>query len=389
MISFLEQSEKPTQESIDQMNTFLEQYNIEQKYLAIYVIDSQGLTRASTDIDFIGKNYSFRRYFQQAIQGNNYIDSALGVTSGDIGLYYASPVRNMENEIIGVVVLKQSPQFLEQVMYLAGDLETGELLLADSFGVVLFGQIGPRNGADTKKMQTLGELSTQDRSQIEQFRLYEGVEFEPLGYAEVAESLGDLEDVAIFYFHDMRTDQEAVMVAKQIGQEPYFVLLYDSLVSVRGNIQQLAILAAFGTFGVGLLPIVFMYVVMKRASRPLSKLIRGAQDVADGKYKKVGIDSNDEFGTLARAFNEMVSSVRERDKKLQDAKRGLEKRVEEKTMELQENLQEVKRLNKALVGRELKMVKLKDRIKELTGEDTIDGLDDSDTQEHSQAGLSN
>lgn len=57
--------------------------------------------------------------------------------------------------------------------------------------------------------------------------------------------------------------------------------------------------------------------------------------------------------------NEQLAKV---SAELEAEKRALEARVEERTSELQEKVEEAERMNKLMVGRELKMIELKNEI---------------------------
>lgn len=76
----------------------------------IYVLDINGDVVASTvseGISLTGNNYSFREYFIKAAEGNSYFYPALGVTTSKRGLYFSSPVYDINYyNIIGVLVFK-------------------------------------------------------------------------------------------------------------------------------------------------------------------------------------------------------------------------------------------------------------------------------------------
>ena len=75
----------------------------------IYVMTLDGQTIASSNYDgpssFVGQNFSYRPYFQEAASGRQARFYALGTTSSKRGYYFASPIRVGEN-IRGVIVFK-------------------------------------------------------------------------------------------------------------------------------------------------------------------------------------------------------------------------------------------------------------------------------------------
>jgi PAS domain S-box-containing protein len=90
-------------------------------------------------------------------------------------------------------------------------------------------------------------------------------------------------------------------------------------------------------------------------SRPIMHLAETANKVASQKNYSIRADktSTDEMGVLIDRFNEMLSGIQERDAALSLAQTGLEKRVDERTKELQLEIQERSRIEAELrVSRE-------------------------------------
>jgi len=82
-----------------------------------YLIDLSGTTIAASNWrnaqTFVGKNFAFRPYFQQAIMGKQGRYFALGTTSGERGYYFSSPVEQ-QGKIIGVIVVKMDLSQIEK-----------------------------------------------------------------------------------------------------------------------------------------------------------------------------------------------------------------------------------------------------------------------------------
>lgn len=90
-------------------NLYLEQINALLQSSDIYVMTMTGETIAASNYDnpatFIGQNFSYRPYFQDAAKGRQARFYALGTTSAKRGYYFASPV--MAGGVIkGVIVFK-------------------------------------------------------------------------------------------------------------------------------------------------------------------------------------------------------------------------------------------------------------------------------------------
>ena len=77
---------------------------------AIYLMDENGLTVAASNFEapvtFLGKNYGFRPYFQDAVRGDTARFFAVGATTQRPGVFLATPVRDEGTVFRGVLALK-------------------------------------------------------------------------------------------------------------------------------------------------------------------------------------------------------------------------------------------------------------------------------------------
>jgi len=107
LVNFLQ---KPGgRERIEALNKYLETINEISNTADTYLMDRDGLTIAASNWQeehpFVGRNFSYRPYFQQAMRGDLGRYFALGTTSIKRGYYFAYPVRR-NREILGAVVVK-------------------------------------------------------------------------------------------------------------------------------------------------------------------------------------------------------------------------------------------------------------------------------------------
>lgn len=104
-------------EALEQANKVLDHTCTVLKGYTCYMMDATGLTIAAsnraTPGSFVGKNYAFRPYFKQALNGEPSTYLALGVTSNKRGIYSANPVKSSTGENLGVVVLKANIEEFE------------------------------------------------------------------------------------------------------------------------------------------------------------------------------------------------------------------------------------------------------------------------------------
>ncbi len=103
-----------------------------------YLMNASGLTIASSNRNdpdsFVGKNFNFRPYFQEAIQGRPATYLALGIMSRKRGSYSSFPVYlNDAKQPAGVVIIKASIQFVERKL---GPSADEILVVTDPKGIV-------------------------------------------------------------------------------------------------------------------------------------------------------------------------------------------------------------------------------------------------------------
>jgi two-component system, NtrC family, C4-dicarboxylate transport sensor histidine kinase DctB len=131
------------QDVINHLNTTIQSIQRQAKVSAIYVMDGKGNTLASSNWDqpenqnFIGKNFSFRPYFGEAMSGKTSRFYAIGNTTNEPGYFIAQPVYSDGTPHgtgipIGVVAVKISLSDFERTWASSED----PIALMDSTGVV-------------------------------------------------------------------------------------------------------------------------------------------------------------------------------------------------------------------------------------------------------------
>ena len=94
---------------LDAANSYLAFAQQRTDVFAIYLMDTTGQTLVAsnwdTPLSFVGKNYRFRPYFQEALAGGTGRFYGIGVTTGEPGFFIAAPVRAGQ-DVIGVVAVK-------------------------------------------------------------------------------------------------------------------------------------------------------------------------------------------------------------------------------------------------------------------------------------------
>lgn len=109
--------------------------------------------------------------------------------------------------------------------------------------------------------------------------------------------------------------------------------------------------------------IIFMQTIV---INPLKKISSGLEQVQKGILNvKVNIKNRDELGQIANIFNKMTDDLEVSKNQLKEYSNSLEQKIEDRTVVLNSKLNELEKINKLMVDRELKMIELKKRIEEL------------------------
>lgn len=168
-------------EKISRINNYLKKINEITHTSDIYLLNPQGTTIAAsnwdTPISFVGENFRYRPYFQQAMQGELGRYFAKGTTSDIRGFYFAFPLRH-HGEILGVLALKINIDTVENNW----GHEEQTFIVTDPDGVIFL--------ATNPKMvfRTLTPLPPKALAQINDTRRYPNADLKPLEILHTAPS---------------------------------------------------------------------------------------------------------------------------------------------------------------------------------------------------------
>ena len=163
---------------IEALNRYLETINEISNAADTYLMDKEGLTIAASNWQeehpFVGRNFSYRPYFKQAMKGHLGRYFALGTTSIKRGYYFAYPVRR-ENEILGAVVIKINIDTVEKKW---GDHDE-TFLVTDPDNVIFI-----TTNSDWR-FKTLGEVTPLTMDLIQKSKRYPNSTIDPIDFLKV------------------------------------------------------------------------------------------------------------------------------------------------------------------------------------------------------------
>ena len=153
IIELLRAEDEVPEQWLTNANLYLETLSDAAGTSLLYVINSHGLTRSSSnwrsDQSLVGNNYLFRPYFQDAMIGQEARYFAVGVTTGESGYYFARPIA-VQRKILGVAVAKIELETLQRQWL---EKSTPSLLL-DEHGVIIMASEARWRFRSTRQLST-------------------------------------------------------------------------------------------------------------------------------------------------------------------------------------------------------------------------------------------
>jgi len=328
------------------------------------VLDRKGRVEITSPFEkkYIGEDYSGKAFFQEVLKTKKVYFSSQVLFSpltGNLIIQTAFPVFDDKGEISYVI---KSDIDTESIDKLINSVEVGGegfLSIINQKGEIV-------SHPDREKV--LGEQNIEDSnpgllSSIKKNDPSDGAILFPL---EDSEKL-------IAYFFSQKTSWIVLL------EQP----LSETLAAPLSIRTQFIMILLFTTFSVCLIA----FSLSSGITRPLNMLTRRVLDVTEKGDLRTEIDvkTKDEIGKLASSFNQMMRRLRlkteeleesravleikveERTRELADLNDHLERKVEKRTKDLQQKVDELNKWHKLTVGRELRMVELKKKIKKFEG----------------------
>jgi len=283
-----------------------------------YFMDASGYTFAASnwasDTPFVGHNFSFRPYFQHAMQGRLGRYFALGTTSGKRGYYFASQVSD-EGRILGAVVVKVS---LDEIEHGWTASEEDDVIVTDPHGVIFI------SSQPTWRFRSLAPLDAAARRAIDENRRYESVDLRPLDLA--FRRRGDDGPLLLTVAGDTPTapEQEYVVVSREMADAGWTLHVLAGTALARAQTATAMVVALLACALSLLLATVMLQrrqrlveriEYQRRASEELERRVeertadlRRAQDdlVQAGKLAALGQMS----AALSHEFNQPLAAIR-------------------------------------------------------------------------------
>ena len=338
----------------------LGEYNIGDVFSAVYLMLPDGTTVASTDEGFVGKNYGFRDYFKGALEGGSATDIVLGVTSGELGYYFAHSVTSLQGQVIGVAITKLKPEVVHNSVVAPKKEEGLNLTITDNYGVVIF------SSKKGKIYNSLGQLNDTEQEAVSKGRRFSGVDIKPLSYDILQQNIHSVNETQVFELYDEVDEKTEIVSIAKVDGYPFFLVLSKDIEGAVSSSFNIAYILSGFVLVAALFAIISLTYLISIFMRPLRDLQDAAEKIEKGNMDyEIETNSKDEIGKLAQAFNKMITAIKE-------SRKDVDRKVALQTKELARQKKEAENAaslatstTEAMAGRELKMIELKKEIMEL------------------------
>ncbi|OMH30298.1 protein kinase domain-containing protein [Motiliproteus sp. MSK22-1] len=276
----------------------------------VMVMDTKGTALISSNNQVMGRNFSFREYFKEAIQGNPHMTGiVVGSVAGQAGVFYSNPVFDSNNNIIGTVVLRILASSVSKILSEATEGSSQVPFLIDGDGVIV-------RHPDTRFLyHSLIPLSQEKQQEIKADQRFRRSEVNSINQPILAKAMiGSQQRGSVSYQSKLNNTAEIAGYAPVPGHD-WVIGLVETRDYFEAPLNKLFMMVIYSMVVVGL---IFMFLAMlfsRSIVRPIEALTAAAHALKSGDYENanVAVKSTDEVGQLSRTFNILIDVLRQRE----------------------------------------------------------------------------
>lgn len=304
-------------------------------YDAVFIIDKDGICRASTNPTFIGQTQSSQDYFKKAIQSRAAasVSFLVDANNGQPGLFFAHPIRDDRGETLGVAVLKLQGTDVWKVIDSTRVDSHVQAFLIDRQGVVI------AHPNDSFLYRSLNQLPAKIQKELQAKNSYDRSQIRSLELPELAEVMvgaGQMGHVSYYSpiekthqiagFAPLKTESWVLGVNKpqDIFEAPMRAMIWQNSLFVL-IVGGFAVLASL--------------LLSHQLIESIRALIKAGKALKQGEFKPELLvklsHSQDDLGRLACVFLQMAEEVKNREQNLKSQLQNLQVEIDENKKERQ------------------------------------------------------
>ncbi len=301
---------------------YLEMIVLEYGYKDAFVSNDKGLVTVATSEKRVGEDISKIDSFKQAIKGktfltnivpskvpliNEFDEEEIGVPT----MLVSTPLKNEDDDIIGVVVLRVHVGTLSNMMHSQKFGKTGETYLVSKDGYML------SESRFTKHLIKKGVVKRRSALELKLVDPITGKLTHGVARCVAGENGSDAKG-----YNDYN-GIPVLGVWYWLPQYNWGVVTEIDRAEVYGVAYNLNTLGVVLLFGIALPIVVFAYIAGNRLSKPIVELTEATEKMAAGDLtQRVNIKREDELGVLATSFNMMAKTLDKSTRETEDSERN-------------------------------------------------------------------
>ena len=297
-------------------------------YDAPGLLDVNGIVIASLADILVGKDRSFRDYFQASIKGEPFISNMLvGRATGRPGVLLTNPVVTAEGKIVGIDIVWLKGDTIWRIIDDVTVGKKGIAYLIDQDGVII---AHPNRDLLYHSLGKLTPEATAIISKTIRFGTIKGTKTplipKSLGMDEMANELVSAQGTGTYRYYSPFDHRNHVVGYARLEAHPWTVVVDMPEGQFLAPTQRLRLLAWVSVGLVGIITLIISILLVRGITRPIRSLTDMAIAVEQGQpFEPSDIQDvtsgRDEIAQLGRMFSGMVLSLR---KELADHKQAEE-----------------------------------------------------------------
>ena len=295
---------------------------------AVMLLDNAGTAQVSSEAPTQGSSHTLRPYFTVAQSGRPYTSglmvgstastrsdssdgssSSAGSYSSPSSLFSAEPVRGDNGAALGVLALR-----------LSGDAVGSILQRAQRPGLTLFmvdgdGVLVQHPHADLR-YRSLMPLPAARQAEIRADQRFRRDEIASVGESSLARALLSAQAPGSLAYESAVSGSAALAGYAPVAGHDWVVAVSEARRDVQAPLTRLHAELLAGALGVAALMAGVAWLLARRITKPVRAVTHAMQELQAGDFEdaRVKTERSDELGQLARTFNALSDSLRQRER---------------------------------------------------------------------------
>jgi len=276
------------------------------------VMDRDGNAVVASDPDVMGKNFRFRQYFKEAIEGKSFMTGIIvGSVAGASGLFFSRPIHARDGKtILGAMVLRIKAEPIGRILALTKSDEDRIPFLVDGDGVIVW---HPQPEVMFKSLAPLPQATLAAIVADQRFRR---ATIESIDQPELARVMTAGRERGNVAYHSRITHRDEIAGIAPVPGIDWTVGVAESRDFFAAPIERLFEKVVVSVLLAAVVFVALALIFARSIVRPIEALTSGAEALKAGDYDGARVEArnNDEIGRLARTFNVMVDVLKQRER---------------------------------------------------------------------------